>query len=639
MTLFPYSRLVYIFEAVQAAILPQAELAKRFGVSSRTIRTDITELNDILRDYGAQIFYKRKIGYALRIDDPSLFASLIQQKQTIRTIPRTADDRIDALLLKLLMGSAPIKLDDIVEEWFISRSTLQHDMGVIREILNKYPLRLESIPHLGTKLSGDERLIRACLTDTLIHRFLLAFEPSLSQFRPDILTNIDLTRIEKTLQNSLTRYDIRLTSEGRQYLIFNCAVSILRMSHSHRLPSGSVSELDNAIQNAVHEMSKALSLFWNNGMPAAEIFYLGRQIAAQRIPKQNTLTSQITDSHQWVGDILNYISQSYNYDLRHDSKLRHDLATHLAVLVSRLQNQINTKNPLLAEIKQYYPFAYDVVVSALSRIEDQFPCVVGEDELGYLAVHIGVGLERHYGRANHVLIVTDAGNATQLMIEAQIAREFPQLSIQRVLPPHEYDLLEYVEENFVITTLRLHEKNKPVTKISAFPTSYQLEQIRQLVMQDQTYPYILERFFDERYFMIIKDEITQKDLFKKVCRKLQADGYVEENFCASLTERESIISTLLGENIALPHSLGLLALKTVVVTILAPKGIEWKKETKEQANVIFLLAISKDDYEEAMAIYDLFVTFVREKATKRLLRSRNFLDFQMIAKDSLTRSR
>ncbi|WP_340620049.1 BglG family transcription antiterminator [Xenorhabdus siamensis] len=637
MALFRYSRLVYIFEAVQATILPQAELAKRFAVSSRTIRTDIAELNGILRDYGAQIFYKRKIGYTLRIEDPSLFASLIQQKQAIKTIPHTADDRIDALLLKLLMSSAPIKLDDIAEEWSISRSTLQHDMGIIREILGKYPLQLESTPYLGTKLHGDERFIRACLTDTLIHRFLLAFEPTLSQFRPDILTNIDLTYIEKNLQNSLTQFDIRLTSEGQQYLIFNCAVSILRMNHSHRLPSGSISELDIAIQNAVREISNALSLFWNNGMPAAETGYLGRQIAAQRIPK-HTFTSQVTDSHQWVGDILSYISQSYNYDLRHDSKLRHDLATHLAVLVSRLQNQIKTKNPLLAEIKQYYPFAYDVVVSALSCIADQLPCVVGEDELGYLAVHIGVGLERHYGRANPVLIVTDVGNATQRMIEAQIAREFPQLNIQRILSSHEYDLLEYVEENFVISTLRLYEKNKPVTKISAFPTAYQLEQIRQLVMQDQTYPYILERFFDERYFMIIKDEITQKDLFKKVCRKLQADGYVEENFCVSLTERESIISTLLGENIALPHALGLLALKTVVVTILAPKGIEWNKETKEQANVIFLLAISKDDYEEAMAIYDLFVTFVREKATKRLLRSRNFLDFQIIAKDCLTRS-
>ncbi len=62
----------------------------------------------------------------------------------------------------------------------------------------------------------------------------------------------------------------------------------------------------------------------------------------------------------------------------------------------------------------------------------------------------------------------------------------------------------------------------------------------------------------------------------------------------------------------MPHSLGLLANKTVVATVVA-QGIEWNKETKENAYVIFLLAISKTDYEEAMAIYDLFVTFVKRQ--------------------------
>lgn len=176
-----------------------------------------------------------------------------------------------------------------------------------------------------------------------------------------------------------------------------------------------------------------------------------------------------------------------------------------------------------------------------------------------------------------------------------------------------------------------------MVKIAPFPTPYQLEQVGRLAMINQTKPYIIERFFDERYFIILNEKISQEALFKKICKKLQADGYVTSDFYPSLIERESIVSTLLGEGIALPHSLGLLANKTVVVTIISPQGIEWNAETKEVANVIFLLAISKADYEEAIAIYELFVTFVKEKATKRLINSRNFNDFQVIAKDSLSR--
>ncbi|WP_054476984.1 PTS sugar transporter subunit IIA [Photorhabdus heterorhabditis] len=260
-------------------------------------------------------------------------------------------------------------------------------------------------------------------------------------------------------------------------------------------------------------------------------------------------------------------------------------------------------------------------------------------ELGYLAVHIGVGLERNYNtgytRYPQVLIVTDAGNSTIRMIESNIIREFHQLKLRNIIALCEYQQLESVDENFIITTVRLTEKNKPIVKIAPFPTPYQLEQIGWLAMIDRTKPYILERFFDEKYFMILKRKITQKALFKYVCKKLETDGYVTKNFYSSLIEREAIVSTLLGEGIALLHALGLVAHKTVVVTILSPDGIEWDKEKKEMANVIFLLAISKAEYEEAMIIYDLFVTFLREKATKRLLNSQSFYDFQVIAKDSL----
>nr|WP_305000196.1 PTS sugar transporter subunit IIA [Arsenophonus endosymbiont of Aleurodicus floccissimus] len=66
--------------------------------------------------------------------------------------------------------------------------------------------------------------------------------------------------------------------------------------------------------------------------------------------------------------------------------------------------------------------------------------------------------------------------------------------------------------------------------------------------------------------------MSQEELFKKICKKLQADGYVTNYFYPSLLERESIVSTLLDEGIALPHSLGLLANKTVVLRLFHRKG-------------------------------------------------------------------
>lgn len=48
-------------------------------------------------------------------------------------------------------------------------------------------------------------------------------------------------------------------------------------------------------------------------------------------------------------------------------------------------------------------------------------------------------------------------------------------------------------------------------------------------MINQTKPYIIERFFDERYFIILNEKLAKKRYLKKSV-KLQADGYVTSDF-------------------------------------------------------------------------------------------------------------
>ena len=72
--------------------------------------------------------------------------------------------------------------------------------------------------------------------------------------------------------------------------------------------------------------------------------------------------------------------------------------------------------------------------------------------------------------------------------------------------------------------------------------------------------------------------------------------------------------------------------------VLARKTVQlFNRLSNKIVHVIFLLAISKDEYEDAMRIYNLVVNFVKERSTKRLLNSRNFDDFQAIVKDSFGR--
>ncbi|MBW5827270.1 BglG family transcription antiterminator [Yersinia kristensenii] len=639
---FPYQRLAYMFDALQSETLPQEELAKRFAVSTRTVRADITALNEVLEHYGAHFIHNRGFGYRLMIDDAERFRALQQQNRKMYLTPRTANERVHYLLIRFLTSAFSLKLEDLADEWFVSRGTLQNDMAEVRERLNRYHLTIETKPRYGMKLFGTELAIRTCLTDLLFQLQLQdADNPLLKNEFLSIQTIPELTGL---LHELLAQYQVRLTDEGEQYLIFYCAVAIKRITDGYPLSDFDAEDVDEAVKLASGRLANQLKLLSGKDISAAEEAYLRVNIAARRVQTSQPSTSRPSeinadDEETLVDYILSYINAHYNYNLQGDKQLRSDLLTHIKTMITRVKYQITIPNPLLSNIKQHYPMAYDVTLAAVSSWGKYTPYSLSENEIGYLVLHIGVGLERHYNigyqRHPQVMLVCDTGNSTTRMIQAQISRKYPQIVMTQTISLRDYENLDHIDEDFIISNSRLAEKNKPVVVMSPFPTEYQLEQLGKLVLVDRTRPYMLEKFFDNNHFMIIDQPMTQAQLFKKVCSQLEEEGFVDADFYPSVVEREAIVSTMLGEGIALPHSLGLLAKKTVVVTLLAPEGIAWGDG--EVAHVIFLLAISKTDYEEAMAIYDLFVTFVRERSMSRLLSSQHFDSFKAIAIDCLSR--
>ncbi|NGX12529.1 transcription antiterminator [Klebsiella quasipneumoniae] len=164
---FPNQRLAQLFTLLRNETLPQDELAQRLSVSTRTVRADITALNALLAQYGAQFILNRGSGYQLKIDNPASFQTLEETSPKAQHVPRTAQDRITFLLVRFLTSAFSIKLEDLADEWFVSRATLQNDMVEVRERFQRYQLTLETRPRHGMKLFGSEVSVRACLTDLL----------------------------------------------------------------------------------------------------------------------------------------------------------------------------------------------------------------------------------------------------------------------------------------------------------------------------------------------------------------------------------------------------------------------------------------------------------------------------------------
>ncbi|MBK4725123.1 MULTISPECIES: BglG family transcription antiterminator [Erwiniaceae] len=633
---FPNQRLAQLFDLLQNETLPQDELARRFAVSTRTVRTDIHVLNELLADHGASLVLNRGAGYRLKIEDLPRYTALLQQSPSHLRVPRTSSERVHYLLTRFLTSAFSLKLEDLADEWFVSRTTLQSDMAEVREWLARYQLAIETKPRYGMKLFGTEVAMRTCLTDLL---YQIAQEDIDSPLlRLEALNRGMLDTLQPLLQQCLSRFTIRLTDEGEFYLRLYCAVAVRRIGEGYPLTDFTAEDVDDDVRDAARHIVNLMRPMTGKAISPAEEAYLRVNIAARRVEDSVASVISPDDGDSLVDYILSYINTHYNFNLQNDPQLHADLLTHIKTMITRVRYQIQIPNPLLSNIKQHYPMAWDVTLAAVSSWGKYSPYTISENEIGFLVLHIGVGLERHYNvgyqRHPQILLVCDTGNSTVRMIEAMLLRKYPQIVVSNILSLREYELKENVEEDFVISTVRLSDKDKPVVVMSPFPTDYQLEQIGKLVLLDRTRPYMLERFFDASHFLILDRPMDRSALFRQLCDRLEEEGRVDEAFYPSVEEREAIVSTMLGEGIALPHSLGLLAKKTCVYTVLAPEGIAWGDET---AYVIFLLAISKTEYEEAMAIYDLFVTFMRERAMTRLRDSKDFASFKAVAMDCLSR--
>ncbi|HFQ7087598.1 TPA: transcription antiterminator [Raoultella planticola ATCC 33531] len=633
---FPNHRLAQLFTLLQNETLPQDELAQRLSVSTRTVRADITALNALLVEYGAQFMLTRGSGYQLKIDDPARYQTLQEHAPKPQQIPRTAADRINFLLVRFLTSAFSIKLEDLADEWFVSRATLQSDMAEVRERFQRYQLTLETRPRHGMRLFGSEVSIRACLTDLLWQQ---AQQGGINPLIDEQALNTDVQeQLADVLQEILTRHHVRLTDEGERFIRLYSAVTVRRVSQGYPLAEFSAEDVAQNVRDAARDLAAVLQQLAGKALSPAEEAWLCVHLAARQVQDVDPGTISADDGEALVNYILRYINSQYNYNLLDDAQLHADLLTHVKTMITRVRYQIMIPNPLLDNIKQHYPMAWDMTLAAVTSWGKYTPYAISENEIGFLVLHIGVGLERHYNigyqRQPRVLLVCDTSNAMVRMIEAILQRKYPQLEIAATLSQREYEQLAAVAEDFVISTVRIGEKDKTVVTIAPFPTDYQLDQIGKLVLVDRTRPWVLNKYFDAAHFQVIDTPVDRQTLFAGLCQQLQQEGFVDAGFHDSVVEREAIVSTMLGDGIALPHALGLLAQKTVVYTVIAPNGIAWGDET---AHIIFLLAISKSEYEEAMAIYDIFVTFLRERAMTRLAETRSFDEFKAVAVECVSR--
>ena len=164
-------------------VITSDELSEEFGVTSRTIKSDMKEVRQIAQENGADVLSLLSKGYQLNILDPKKFSIIYEKLQLRNILIENHDDFEEQELvrdfLRLLLSTKEYTtLSEASSKLYVSISALRNILNNAKIFAKEYNLELVTVQSKGTKIEGSElnkRVLILRLFDINHHRVIVDF--------------------------------------------------------------------------------------------------------------------------------------------------------------------------------------------------------------------------------------------------------------------------------------------------------------------------------------------------------------------------------------------------------------------------------------------------------------------------------
>ncbi len=633
--MFQYRRLSELFNYIRKYdyISPE-RLASRFEVTDRTIRNDIQEINVVLEEHGAGVKLKRKYGYYIEVKEESKYHSFLEKYESSPENDIELDsskDRIKYILRLLLESGDYISLNELTDKVFISKNTLNNYIKEIKKIVDKYNLEYISKPNTGIKIIGSEEDKRKCIMDNVITYNFDNYITGFTKEERFLFQGIDLDYLKQITLSQLNRRNIETSDYNIKNLIIHLALMISRVKNNHYINILDI-ETDYSVMQIVESLCEDIEKYYDIAVSKGEKIYIYLHFVA------NTHMHATDIDDGWVkksiGEMLEIIYENYHFDLRRDRILTEDLFRHMKSIFTSKSMGLNIRNPLINTIKNNYLLAFEITLTAVSKVFTVQPFVLNEEDVGYISVHVGAAIERYFAKKlerKNVLLVCGSGQATTRMLETRLNLYFQdKINIVRCISYNEYNNYRGKDFNgidFVISTVPLESKIVPSVTVNFALKNKDIELIsRFLSVMNIKKGRKESAFFDKELFFHFKEVENKEVLLRSLYDKLREKGIVEEAFLDSVFEREKLGKTNMNDIFALAHPMKLCSKETKVAVAILDKPVLWSEE--ETVQIVFLLAIKPGVQKDIEHLYDIFIEIVNDsRLQQKIIHSRDYKEF------------
>lgn len=604
-------------------------LSKALNLSIRTIKSYIAELN---MNYPSLISSSNR-GYVI---DKVKANSLLQYKDDI---PQDYESRCIYIIKKTLLEKQDyIDIFDLCEELFISYSTLKKDIYKMNTSFANFKITFSSENnklHVGGSEQNKRKLISHVMSEEVSGNFLNL--TLLQESFPDY----DLDDACTLIKDICKQHHYYLNDFSCVNFILHVTIMVSRINHgNHIINNNELIQVTNKNDEKIaKELCLALEQVFNVSFNSSEILeiYILFKNNANYINDENENVSLLVSDEiiQITKNIIKNVDEHFFINLDSDNFIT-PFMLHLKNLKNRLIKNNLLKNPMLDSIKISCPTIYDISTFIAYQLTLSFHENVNEDEIAFIALHVGTEIERQKKEETKVsclLLCPEYLNITSTL-HKKIMMDFgDQLTIQKSIS-FENEILGNNFDLLITTVPVLESTNYFTVLLPPFPMSYEKNKILDAIIRientkkSQILTNNLNFYFNEKLFYSMNEDISKSAVINELAERMINLGYVEENFKEEIWKRETASSTAFM-NIAIPHPMKMSAYKTSIGVVISHKGIDWGNQ--HFVNVVFMIAFNKIDNKHFHALYEFLVLLFNEPIViSEIKKCKNFNDFKDI---------
>lgn len=606
-----------------------SSIAKNIGMSVRTVKNYVNDLN-VTYD---NLIKSSQNGYLINVP---LAISILSMNQSYNLVPQTNKERSIYLITKLLRESEKINVYDFIDEIYISFSTYKNVIKLLKNTLEEYDLTLKQEGDV-ISIEGSEEEKKRLLINTVL------YESSGDYF--------DLNTIQAVFTNIDTDYTLNTLNEtlwDNQYFISDLAITsialhiIIAIDRSIKRPNNSehLFEIPNFVPKKIYNMVISMVLkfedYYNVKLSNDDVMELVMLLNSRSCSNEmkeideKSLDQYLSEEDkQIIDNLLEVLKENYNIEIQ-DPQSRIFFAIHIKNLLIRSKSSNFSRNPLTQSVKVKTPLIYDAAVSLSQVIAKYSKVVLPDDEIAYLAFHIGTSMESQLNYNNKIstVIYCPTYYNYENNLAESINNHFSKDLIIKNVITGSISNKDLDDAELLISTIPNKEfSDIKIVNISMFLNAMDVGMIEKAILQihnekkSKEFINNIQALTKREFYKHINKNMTKIELLSQMCDELVKAGYANETFLKDVLEREKLSSTHY-ENCAIPHTIKMRQKKSCISICILDTPIIWNKH---ETSLVIMLCLTPSDKDIFYNLFETLSALLTNKAfVNKLLETKTY---------------